>query len=247
MRFCKFSIAVLFFGCLAVAAPAHAVTCTNATLKGVYGIFYNGYDAGEPAVNVGQITSTGTGDVTGSFTHSVDGKVQSFTLTGTYALAKNCTGTLTYTADSITDHFSIVMDDSNKGVQLVRTDADTSEFGFLISFGTATCGLSGKTATFATNRAGDISGKGPVAYVGQVTLDGKGNLTGTDNISVNGAISTAVAVTGTYTQNSSCIGTVKMTPAGHTAQNYTSFAVNSGKELLLIETDSGTVVGGNFE
>jgi hypothetical protein len=51
-------------------------------------------------------------------------------------------------------------------------------------------------------------------------------------------------VTGTYTEASNCTGKVQITPAGLAALHFNAVFVNGGKELLLIETDSGTVIGG---
>jgi hypothetical protein len=55
------------------------------------------------------------------------------------------------------------------------------------------------------------------------------------------------AVTGTYTEASDCSGTLKITPKGSSALNFNSVFVNGGKELLLIEIDSGTVIGGTAQ
>jgi hypothetical protein len=78
-------------------------------------------------------------------------------------------------------------------------------------------------------------------------LDGKGNITGTMNISTKGTITTGVAVTGTYTQASDCIGTIGLEPSGFAAIDFNTYAVNANKELLLIDTVGGTTVGGNIQ
>jgi hypothetical protein len=56
-----------------------------------------------------------------------------------------------------------------------------------------------------------------------------------------------VPITGTYTENADCTGTAQITPQGFSATNFATVVVNEGKELLLIETDTGTLVAGNAQ
>jgi hypothetical protein len=161
-------------------------------------------------------------------------------------MAKSCTGTLTLSVDGVTEDFNMVLDDSNKNFQLIRSDSGFIVNGSAIPLGTATCGLSGKSVNYGMNVYGGVDNKG-ITYVGQVTLNGKGAVTGTITISFAGTITSGVAVTGTYTQNANCTGTMQITPAGFSTINFTTVALDSDKELLLIETDSGTVVGGEID
>jgi hypothetical protein len=112
---------------------------------------------------------------------------------------------------------------------------------------TVKCGLSGKSQTFALNLTGILIGTGEVAYVGQVTLDGKGGLSGTMTLDLNGTVDNGVPITGTYTANSNCTGTATVTPSGLSTMNFSTVVVNAGKELLLIETDNNTVVSGSMQ
>jgi hypothetical protein len=82
--------------------------------------------------------------------------------------------------------------------------------------------------------------------VGQLILDGKGNISGTATISNNGTISKG-PVTGTYTQQTSCLGSAQITPKGFTAMNFNTVDVNGGRELLLIETDTSTFRSGTAQ
>jgi hypothetical protein len=84
-----------------------------------------------------------------------------------------------------------------------------------------------------------------VAYTGQLILDGKGSLTGTETLNLDGTITSGVSLTGTYTQGSNCLGTLQTVASGHATQNFATVAV--GKELLLVETDSGSIVGGTMQ
>ena len=113
--------------------------------------------------------------------------------------------------------------------------------------GTVTCGLNGKKQVLAINLFGTLTASGdPAAIVGQLTLDGKGNLSGLETVSIDFSNS-SLQVTGTYTQNADCTGTMQMAAKGFSAANFNTVAVNAGKELLLIETDANTLVGGNAQ
>jgi hypothetical protein len=85
-----------------------------------------------------------------------------------------------------------------------------------------------------------------VAIIGQLELNGHGKVTGT--VSVNGNYSNSVkTVTGTYTEESDCTGTLEITPKGSSALHFNTVFVNDGTELLLVETDTGTVIGGTAQ
>jgi len=60
---------------------------------------------------------------------------------------------------------------------------------------------------------------------------------------VNGTIVTA-PFNGTYTESANCTGTAQFTPSGFRTLNFHFVVVNAGKEILLLETDTNTVVGG---
>jgi hypothetical protein len=139
-----------------------------------------------------------------------------------------------------------VADDGNKGFQLIDTTSGGVAGGFGLAQGGATCGLTGKKATFAANLFGKIVNTGPIAYVGQVILDGEGKVSGSGTFDVNGTIVSA-PIKGNYTENSDCTGTVQITPSPSSTLNFNFVVVNSGKEILLIETDANTIVVGSMQ
>jgi hypothetical protein len=244
--------AAVVFATMIAAAPISAAVCSNVSLKGVYGYFHGrpGGLGAQPVDAVqGQITADGAGHISsGSFTLSSGGTISTGALTGTYSISKSCTGTLTFNSeDQSPADFNIVLDNSNKGFQMIQTDVGNDQPGFGLAEGTVTCGLSGKKLTLATNFIATLlPGDVPEAIVGQVTLDGKGNLSGMETQSDNGSIST-FSVTGTYTENADCTGTARITPSGGSATNFNTVVVNAGKELLLFETDNGSLAGGNAQ
>jgi hypothetical protein len=245
----KINAAVLMLAATSLCAPLAHATCTNASLKGVFGITSSGLNgSAQPAATVYQITADGVGGLTGSATRSSNGTITTFTLTGTYAIATNCTGTVTFKhQDGTTEHDSFVLDQGNKGVFLLQTDNNTIESSVAVAQGTVTCTDLGVKHTYATTATGLIIGTGQVAFVGQLKLNGLGALTGTETISLNGAITTGVSVTGTYQIKSNCTGTAAITPQGSPTRNVNLVLVNGGKELMVIETDASTVVVGTLQ
>jgi hypothetical protein len=83
---------------------------------------------------------------------------------------------------------------------------------------------------------------GPFGEVGRQTFDGKGNTDATATLSANGNI-VKVTITGTYTVNPDCTGsmTLYVSPLGATA--HADFViVDDGVEFRAISTDPGVAV-----
>jgi hypothetical protein len=237
---------LLFLGLMAIARPAAA--CSKASLKGTYGISWGWpqelYDgSGNEAIVVGQITADGKGDLSGTETVSYENSIQTVSVTGTYAVAANCTGTLSLAPD----FFNFYLNGGNNGFQMTLTTPGFEAIGFGLPQVSDSCGLTGKEQRVAVNLVGTIPGSSVnKAIIGQLELNGKGHVTGTVSININYSNSVAT-VTGTYTEASDCTGMLQITPKGSSALHFNSVFVNGGTELLLIETDSGTVIGGTAQ
>ena len=248
MRFPTLTVAIFAVASMIAAPPASAV-CTNAGLTGVFG-YYHGRPGGGSTITavVGQLSSDGKGNLSGVWTMSSNGTISRGSFDGTYSIAANCTGTMTFaTEDTTNAHFNITLDDAHHGFQMIQTDNGFAQPGFGLAQGTVTCDLTGKKATFATNFLGFLFSTTQIeAISGQVKLDGLGSVSGTETLSVGGAIST-VPVTGTYTEGSDCRGSAQITPSGFPVTNFDFVVVNGGKELLLIETDNTTLVPGTAQ
>ena len=83
-------------------------------------------------------------------------------------------------SNSVKQTNNFVIDDGNDGAQFILTDSGQIETGFSLAQGTATCGLTGKVQTFAVSLIGPNAVLGPVVYVGQVILNGKGKVSAAD-------------------------------------------------------------------
>jgi hypothetical protein len=237
------TVAFLFVTML-VTVPSSA-TCSNATLKGTYG-YSHGRVGGEPAVKyvVGQMTADGTGNLTGLWTMSDTGVISTGTFTGTYSISADCTGTLIFSSEAVSDgptKFNIVLDDGNKGFQMIATKENYDQPGFALP---GTCAL-GKEQVLALNVATlypELE-----SLIGQLTLNGKGAIAGIISYSADGDTGTA-DVKGTYTEKADCTGTMRITASAlGVTLNFNTVAVNDGDELLLIESDSGKLLPGTAQ
>lgn len=100
--------------------------CTNAGIKGTAGFRGGGYDSSlSPNAWAGQVKLDGLGGVTGSETASFGGSIQTFTLTGTYSVSSNCTGTATFNGGPTPAHTYFVIVNGGKSAMQIQTDANT--------------------------------------------------------------------------------------------------------------------------
>ena len=231
-----------------IAVGSASANCSNANLNGTYGFlvagsaYYNNWLV--PGDAMGQVTFDGNGNLlAGSVTQTFGGTIGSVPFfSGTYSIAKDCTGTMLagpYTYD-------FVLDKDSKGAQVIYATPGVVYPGYAVAQEPAICGLPGTKRTFAANLSGTIVSVGAEAIVGRLILDGQGNVKGSGTFSVNGTISSG-SISGTYTENADCTGTAQITPEGLGTMNLNTVVVDGGRELLLIETDSGTVVSGTLQ
>lgn len=240
MKMQTLCLAMTVLAAVILLAARSSATCNDASLTGVWG-----YVVGASA---GQFTTDGAGNITsGTQTSSQGGTIVTDTLTGTYSVATACTGTITlnFTGGG-TGTANFVLDLGHKGAQVISTEGGSVADGFSLAEGTVTCGLTGIKHTFALAVLGKNS-VGPVAYVAQVTLNGTGKVSGSGTFDVNGTITHASSFAGTYTETAECTGSMQLTGTGVGTLNFNFVVVSSGKELLLIETDSNTGVAGNMQ
>ena len=224
-------------------------TCSNASLSGTYGFLHDGTDSnGTPATAaVSQITfDSTTGTFTGQTTASHDGVIATEPLTGTYAVAANCTGTGIPTAGS---PFSIVV--TSTGFLALHLLSE----GFAVKQGSPTCTDAGAKGSFGFETTGAFLAGAPatgaVAFIGELKLtvdsSGEGVIRGHLAASEDGALLAEEPVTGSYRVDRDCRGTATITPKGFSEMHFSLVVVDCGKEMLAIETDADTVVSGTLQ
>jgi hypothetical protein len=93
---------------------------------------------------------------------------------------------------------------------------------------------------------------GPVILIGELALSvnasGDGVINGHIAGSEDGTILTFAEepVTGSYSVDANCKGTLTITPKGESVLNFSFVIVDCGKEMLALETDADTAVIGTL-
>jgi hypothetical protein len=233
----------------AFSSAAGATTCSNASLSGTYGFVHDGTDStGAPATAaVTQITfDSTTGTFTGETTASHEGVIATSSLTGTYTIASDCTGTGTPTGAS---PFAIVV--AARGFLALHLFSE----GFAVKQGFAACTDVGVEGSFGFESTGVFlagASAGAVAFIGELKLTvnpyGEGVISGHLASSEDGTFLTFAEepVTGSYKVTTDCRVTATMTPKGQPEMHFSLVVVDDGNEMLAIETDANTVVSGTL-
>ncbi|HEV2202216.1 MAG TPA: hypothetical protein VGR73_20545 [Bryobacteraceae bacterium] len=231
----------------ALGVQSQAQTCANSSLNGTYFYQLGGNVATAagiaPYVELGKLVADGNGSVFGSSSVSIAGVLASFSLSGSYAVEGNCTGTLTLvvnlqSTEAVT--FQIVGGGQSAVV------AFSSSGGVVTgrAYRAASAGQCGGNASFSGGYGYLLSGvAGALLYsdAGQVVSDGSGNLTtlGATNL---GAGAKQTSGTGSYFVASTCFGTAKIVNQNGTANYILAFV--EGGNVLFMESDAGTTVSG---
>lgn len=251
-RFMHFG--ALIFMTMALALSAQATTYSKASLKGSYSFLTNLSTANASTNEIGLVgilTFNGAGKVTGSYTSTDGGAVQTGTLTGTYTVTSNGTGTITFTTGS-TAKFAIALNNPTttgvaQGVQLLQTNDSNDEIvsgsAVLQSTTTQTYSVASVKGTFSFQWNEWTANASFPAFGGidLITFDGKGNVTGTQTYMEEGVLYKE-SVAGTYTVNSNGTGIFS---SSQSASQF-AFALNSvaagqaeGAQFLLTEAPKG--------
>jgi hypothetical protein len=81
--------------------------------------------------------------------------------------------------------------------------------------------------------------------LGRVVVDGHGRLSGRLTVSASGRIAQGQTLEGTYAVRSDCTGSETFTVGADSTQRHADFVIaDQGREILFLETDSGTVFTG---
>jgi hypothetical protein len=111
-----------------IAVAQGAATCTNLGVKNPYSFEATGTVIGTGQVAAaGRLTMNGTGAISGTLTLSLDGTIHSSaSVTGTYKINPNCTGTASITPTGLSPmHFNLVVVNAGKQIMAIETDNNT--------------------------------------------------------------------------------------------------------------------------
>ena len=240
-------VSLLVATVLFLSFPAWGATCSDKTVTGNYGYTVSGVASdGSAITNVGHFKSDGKGSFAGTQTTSSGGQIFSnFPTKGTYSVNSDCTGSGTITISGKQSNFGMVVVSGGKSFQILNTDSPNIQAGTASAQGNAPCTLAGLKGTFGVLSSGLFVGVGPVVLSGQFTLDGAGKLKGTESGSIAGQVFTGAPVTGSYKVKSNCTGSATFKIPKEPTEHANLVVVSGGQSLLVIETDSNTVVSGS--
>ncbi|MBN9656775.1 MAG: hypothetical protein J0H49_01275 [Acidobacteria bacterium] len=116
-------------GALAAPLTFADTVCDASSLKGAFSFRLSGSSWDSQGYLyfhgvAGRLVSDGAGALTGSNTYNYDGTVYRQTLTGSYTISDDCTGTVTLTGTaSGTTHYDIVLTNNGQEAEVVQTDS----------------------------------------------------------------------------------------------------------------------------
>jgi hypothetical protein len=240
---------------ISITALSAQAAFNNASLKGGYSVLINRWtdNSGDNQfASVGVMTFDGAGKVSISFTSMNGGVEGTGTASGTYTVASNGSGTITFTTGSNPPQYAIVVNSSAaglaKGITLMRID--TNYPSDAIESGTAVL----QSTTAVTYSLAKVKGNlgfqlnqwtanpnNENGLVGILSFNGAGAVTGSFTARSGSGVLETGTVTGTYIVNSDGSGSMSLTASdGSTPQ--LSFALNTvtstgpAKGMQLLQT-----------
>ncbi len=252
-----FVASVIFLAAHAANAQTlvgQAESCSTATLNGTYtyllkgAVYLSTYETFSPFTDMGNLTINGSGSLSGSSSASFAGDILPRTITGTYTVNSNCTGSTTLTDNVIgTTHFNFSI--SNNGQSMTLIEADS---GYVVSGDAhplqSACSNASINGLYGFSIGGffiDSNGNSDnYADTGQLTFNGSGALSINDTVSEGGNI-TSRSISGTYSLSSNCTGTAVFTDPNLGTFNMNISLVSGGQQVRFIDTDSSTVFSGS--
>ncbi len=238
--------------CFAAQPQIGGRGCSNATVSGTYFYLMNGFTVSNgsaaPYAELGKWVADGGGNFTGDSTSSANGTIRTNSLSGTYSVQSNCTGSYSITVNSqsvtqatfqvVGGGMGIVAGITNPGEVLTGRAYRQSA-----SAAPAACGAASLSGAYGYT----VAGFGPssaTSQTGAVTFDGRGGYGLTETAVIGGAVLQASAQ-GTYKVNSDCSGTTTLMLQSGPTEKFLFAVVEDGSGILFLETDTGTTVYGS--
>ena len=245
------SIIVLLMASALCAQQIGGGTCSNSTINGSYfwqiaGVLATTTGGTVPLHELAGIVTDGKGSFSGEALTVLNGALSNDSLAGTYSVQSDCTGTFTIFVNSQLGGQATFQIVSGGQTALIAWSTSTKILTGTIhrrsADVTASCGngsLSGSYGYLLTGFAANTV----FTDDGNISSDGKGNLTARSTVNLSGAVSSAVA-TGTYSVTSDCSGLAKLTDQNRNTANYALAVVEDGNGVLFLRTDPATTVSG---
>ena len=197
------AFAVVAAGCSSSDSVA-PLTCGIPALKGAYGVQRNGQvGPGARIAAVGVANFDGNGRLSGKETLSLNGVFSPVTLSGSYSLDADCTGTESDVSGNVIANLAMVHGgDELFGESLVPG----SNVAFHYVRITGPCSNATLNGRYSFQRNGQNAAGATLLATGTIVFDGQGNQTVRQTIDRGGTFTTVDQV-GFYLVNSDCTGT----------------------------------------
>jgi hypothetical protein len=218
---------------LAGEAFGQSGTTSNASLSGPFAFTVAGASSG-PYAAAGTFTTDGNGLVT-SGTLDVNNS-------GTVSIAGNGRGTLTLSSSAGTSNFAVYP--SSGGLQMVETDSSIVSSGMAFAQQGAPFSNASIQGGYGLNLSG-VSSNGEFDSIGQLSADGNGNFSGTEDFNNTGFRSFGLALSGTYSIGANGRGTGRIQSSA-ASRSVAYYVVNSSR-VLTIELDATVISTGSLE
>jgi hypothetical protein len=230
--------------------------CTNHSLRGAYGFASDGQAFGPSGTEIAEIAAAGRivfdghGRLTGQETESLNGVITMPSLSGTYTVLPDCTGTATV-HNGQTAHLRFMLVEGGQEVNVIGTDPGVVAAGQITRQQLTHCTAASFKGVYNFAAAGSVYGPGgeigDVAVFGRIEADGHGHSTESSNASFNG-FQDADGEVGTYTVNPDCTGTAKNVHQRSGQVEHVWFVlVEGGAEGKFVVTDPGLVFAGTVD
>lgn len=252
----------LFAGSCGTADPAAAqdlpTVCSNATLKGPYGVLEQGTIVEQldsfppppfPLVLNALANFDGAGNFSVTYTGSFGGGVMSGVGTGTYTVNSDCTYSDEFTDQNTGLSFHRAGEITGQGLlqelNVIYTDESVVGIGTAKKMLPSPCSLATLKGTFGILELGSVVGVGPAALSGTATYDGKGTFSGTATLNFDGLGTAAGPYTATYTVSPDCTYSDEIPFQGSTSHRVgTIVGEGTNQAVQTIYTDPGLVALG---
>jgi hypothetical protein len=254
-------VIVFALAILVVAGPVASAQgrCSVATLKGSYGLVEQGtvvVDIGMPGLppvpfpsaNVAIVTYDGAGTLTATYRATFGGvPLPPGSVTGTYTVGADCTYTDTVPSVMMQRAGVIVGTGTNQEVRTISTVPWVIATGTRTKMTVGNCSvgdLKGEYLLVSGGVVGPPDARQPLANVGLITYNGRGNLSGHETVNVGGTLVQS-PFTGTYDVNANCAVSAEVRDAIGTAR-LSGVLVGQGanQEVRFLITEPGTVLVG---
>jgi hypothetical protein len=257
-------VTVVALALLVVAGPVASAQgrCSVATLKGSYGLVEQGtvvVDIGVPGLppvpfpsaNVAIVTYDGAGTLMATYRATFGGvPFPPGNVTGTYTVGADCTYTDTVPSVMMQRAGVIVGEGTNQEVRTISTVPWIVANGARTKMTVGNCSvgdLKGEYLLVSQGVLGPPDARLPLANVGVITFNGRGNLSGRETVNVAGTLVQSPS-SGTYDVNANCALSAEVQDALGTA-HLTGVLVGQGanQEVRFLITEPGAVLVGTVK